>query len=517
MAMFAVAIRLAFDGKVVTTAEDIAIAVRRDLFNKYQRLSLGFHDRQATGAALARLTSDAQALNRLLSSGVATAARALFALFAAAGFMLLLEWRLALIVVFSAAVLTWLLHRLQAGVRRAYQSARERNATTVAYLTENLVGMLTVQLNNREARQVARMVELLEHQMGAQVKVAHRTSMLNFLVSVATGVSLALVIVFGGWRVATGILSVGTLFALVQYVRGFFDNCMQLTGLAQTFQEALSGAERIFAVLDEPEEVEDLASPVPLSHVRGELELRDVWFTYARSVPSSLEDKRWVLKGVNLAVRPGESVGVVGITGSGKSTLVGLFSRLYDVQRGAVLVDGHDVRSYAQRELRRHFAVVPQDAFLFHGTIERNIRLGLDLSQEQVEGACRLVGIHQYIVSLPKGYQTEVGDRGARLSAGQKQLLGIARALARNPEAVLVLDEATAHVDEESETLLQEGMYRAMEGRTSLIIAHRLSTLMRCDRILVVSEGRIADQGPPAQLLDKGTDYEGLYLRRTTA
>ncbi|HEX2865242.1 MAG TPA: ABC transporter ATP-binding protein, partial [Deinococcales bacterium] len=296
-----------------------------------------------------------------------------------------------------------------------------------------------------------------------------------------------------------------------QYVRNFFNPLQDLSDVFNNLQAAMASAERIFGILDEPEVINDPENPVPIQSFRGEVEFRDVWFAYT---PAGVTPKEtdWVLRGINFTVRPGESVAFVGATGAGKTSVISLISRFYDVQKGSVLVDGRDVRDYAQRDVRRHVGVVLQDVFLFAGTIQSNLRMNDEtIPMERVIQACKYVGVHDFITSLPQGYDTEVRERGATLSTGQKQLLAFARALIQNPDIVLVLDEATANVDTETELQIQDAQAKLMHGRTSIIIAHRLSTIKHCDRIIVMRKGRIVEQGSHDALLAQDGYYSRLY------
>jgi ATP-binding cassette subfamily B protein len=307
-----------------------------------------------------------------------------------------------------------------------------------------------------------------------------------------------------------GAISVGLVVAFIQYAQRFFDPIEDLAEKYNILQAAMASSERIFRLLDEPIEVEDPPSPARLDRLRGEIEFRDVWFAYDPPAAPGQED--WVLRGVSFHIPAGESVAFVGHTGAGKTSIINLICRFYDVQRGQVLVDGIDVRHWDQRALRRHIGLVLQDVFLFSGTVEDNIRLGTrEITPEQVRRAAEFVNAHAFITQIPGDYRAEVGERGATLSVGQKQLIAFARALAHNPEVLLVLDEATSSVDVETEALIQDALRRVMRGRTSIIIAHRLSTIQHVDRILVIHKGRIVEEGTHRELLARGGVYTKLY------
>jgi len=299
--------------------------------------------------------------------------------------------------------------------------------------------------------------------------------------------------------------------AMLELLRRLFIPLQELADRFNILQAAFASAERIYSVLDEPETVTDRPNAKPVTHFRGEVEFKNVWFSYAEPGREP-QDEDWVLRGIDLRVRPGESVALVGATGAGKTSVISLLSRFYDVQRGRVSLDGVDVRDYDQRALRRHVGVVLQDVFLFAGTVASNLSLGDErVTCARMEEVCRFVGAHEFIERLPRGYDTEVRERGATLSTGQKQLLAFARALIQNPDIVLVLDEATANVDTETELKLQAALAKLMRGRTSIIIAHRLSTIEHCDRIVVMRRGRILETGSHRELLSRGGPYARLY------
>lgn len=317
-------------------------------------------------------------------------------------------------------------------------------------------------------------------------------------------VTTAVIIWYGGGRVVDETLTVGTLVAFTQYMQRFYWPIRDLSDRYTTLQSAMASSERIFGVLDEPVEVLDPESPVHLATIKGRIEFRNVWFAY--------DDENWVLKDVSFVLEPGEHVAVVGSTGAGKSTMMNLLNRLYDVQQGAILVDGVDIRRVPQRELRRHVGMVLQDAFIFSDTVEENIRLrDASISSEEVRRAAELVGADLFIRRMPQGYQTPLAERGANLSTGQKQLLSLARVAAFNPEVVLVMDEATASVDPETEAALQRSIREVISGRTSIIIAHRLNTVRYADRILVLQGGRVVESGSHAELLARNGVYRRLF------
>ncbi|WP_287417253.1 ABC transporter ATP-binding protein, partial [Oceanithermus sp.] len=308
-----------------------------------------------------------------------------------------------------------------------------------------------------------------------------------------------------------GAITFGLLVAFLDYVRNFFQPIQDMSDKFNIFQAAMASAERIFNLLDTPEEITDKPDALPVERFKGEIRFENVWFAY-KSPGEEVAEDEWVLRDVSFHIRPGEKVALVGATGAGKTSTVSLIARFYDVQKGRVMIDGHDVRDYRQRDLRRAIGIVLQDPFLFSGTIEFNLRLGDEsLPMERVVEVCKFVGAHDFIEKLPQGYRTVLTERGGGLSTGQKQLIALARAVLHNPDILLILDEATASVDTETERQIQQAMARVMEGRTSIIIAHRLSTIQGVDRILVFRKGRIVEEGSHAELLAAGGYYARLY------
>jgi ATP-binding cassette subfamily B protein len=482
--------------------------LRLALFSHLQRLSIGFYTRTPVGRLVTRITNDIDALNEMITQGVVGIFGDLITLVGIVVVMLLLEWRLALITftVIPLIMLATVLFRVKA--RETYRAVRTRLARINAYLNENITGMAIVQLFNRERRNFQQFDALNRELLGWHLRGLRAFALFHPSVGVISALAIALILVFGG-GVFRASVTIGLLVAFIQYAQRFFEPIEELAEKYNILQAAMASSERIFRLLDESVEVEDPPSPLPLKRVRGEIEFRHVWFAYA---PSEDGAPDWVLRDISFHIRPGESVAFVGHTGAGKSSIINLICRFYDPQRGEVLVDGVDVRRYAQRDLRRHIGLVLQDVFLFSGTVEDNIRLGnTDISDEEVRRAAQFVNAHRFIDRLPAGYRTEVKERGATLSVGQKQLIAFARAIAHNPEILLVLDEATSSVDVETEVLIQEALQKVLRGRTSIIIAHRLSTIQHVDRILVLHKGRIVEEGRHQELLARGGIYTKLY------
>lgn len=491
--------------------------IRADVFGKLQRLQLSYFDRNPVGRLITRVTSDVDAINTFISDGLVSLMSSLFLIVAYAWMMLRLDWRLSL-VSFAVLPLMYFATRFFEGkMREAFRWTRTEQSAVNTQLNENISGAMTVQLFGREARSALEFDYANRRLLAAFINSVRWFSLFMPSVQILGQFAVALVVYFAASFVlqdqaagAAAGVTVGTIFAFVQLTQQLFQPIQDLADVFNNLQAAMASSERIFEVLDEPIGVQDRPDAKTLDHFEGRVDLDNIWFAYDPEVTADTpdDDPRWILRGVDLHIRPGESVALVGATGAGKTSVTALISRFYDVQRGAVRVDGIDVRDLEQADLRRHVGVVLQDVFLFAGTIASNLSLGNPaVSQAQIEEVCRYVGVHDYIMSLPEGYQTEVRERGAGLSTGQKQLLAFARALLQNPDIILVLDEATANVDTETELRIQAALERTMQGRTSIAIAHRLSTIESADRIVVMRRGQIAEEGTHAELLAVGGYY----------
>jgi len=485
--------------------------LRSALFAKFMRLHPGFYDRNPVGRLMTRITSDVDAINQFITGGLVGVVADLFTLAGLLAFMLFLSPKLTLVVLLVVPVLLWVTAWVRNGMRAAYREMRLRLARLNAALQENLSGVETIQLFVKEKEREERFDRLSQDLLRAWVEIIRWFALFFPVVGFLGDLAVAGLLFVGGGEVVRGAASLGLLVAFVDYTRQLFQPLQDLSDKFNLFQGAMASAERIFGILDAEEELQDPPDPQPIRRFRGEVEFRDVWLAYT---PKGVEPSEgdWVLKGVSFRIRPGEKVALVGATGAGKTSVVSLIARFYDPQRGQVLIDGEDVRRYRQEELRRHVGIVLQDPFLFSGTVLDNLRLfDPSIPEERVVGVARFLGVHEAILRLPQGYHTLLGERGAGLSTGEKQLLALVRALLMSPDLLLILDEATANVDSETEARLQEAFYRAMEGRTSLLIAHRLSTIRRVDRILVFRKGRLVEEGTHEALLQKGGYYATLY------
>jgi len=484
----------------------VLATLRADLFRHLQTLSLGYHETHRTGVTISRVINDVAVINELLSQGLVTLVGDSLLLVGIVVVMLTMSPRLALLT-FSVLPLmvlaTWLFARR---AQTAFRQTRARIAAVVGDLAEDLSGMRVIQAFAQEDASHERFDEVNRANRDAYVAAMSLSFIflpaVEFLGMLATGI----VLWAGGLAVARGDLTLGVVVAFLAYVSRFFQPIQELSQLYTTMQAAMAGGERVLELLDTRPEVEDRPDAVEMPPLIGRVELREVSFAYRG-------DSR-VLHHVNLVIEPGQTVALVGPTGAGKTSIANLITRLYDVTEGAVLIDGVDVRHVTQRSLRRQMGLVPQDPFLFSGTIAENIRFSRpEASDRDVEEAARLANAHEFIAALPEGYDTELLEGGVNLSLGQRQLLCIARAVLADPR-LLILDEATASVDTVTEVLIQEALKRLLHGRTAIVIAHRLSTIINADRICVVQAGRIVEQGTHQELLAQGGLYCDLYKRQ---
>ena len=490
--------------QISVVGQRVMYDLRSSLFEHFQRLSLSYFDHNPVGRLMTRITNDVDAMNAMFTSGVVPLFADLFTLFGIMIILLVEDWRLALAVFTVLPPLALATSYFQRIMRQNFRTIRVRLARINANIAENIAGTQVVQLFNREQRNFTQFDMLNRDYRAASLRSLLYFALFYPVVNLFSAIGIALIVWIGGGQVVSNAIALGALVAFLQYVDRFFLPVRDLADKYTVLQSAMASSERIFRVLDEPVVIADPVDPARLEAVRGEVELRNVWFAYNH------ED--WVLKGVSFKIEPGESVAIVGATGAGKTSLISLISRFYDVQKGQVLIDGHDVRTLAQTDLRQHVGAVLQDPFIFSGTIGSNIRLHNNgITDEQMRQAAAFVNAAPFIDQLPGQYEEEVRERGAGLSSGQKQLIAFARAIAFNPEILLILDEATSSVDTETEALIQDALRRLMRGRTSIIIAHRLSTIRDVDRIIVLHKGKVVEDGTHESLLARKGYYARLY------
>jgi len=503
---------LAFDfvveygGALLTTyiGQRVMYDLRMQIFAHLQRLSIPYFDRHPVGRLMTRVTSDVETLNELFSSGVVTIFGDAFTIVAIMGMMLAIDLRLAL-VTFTVMPLMYLTARVfRRRVREAFGDIRVRLARLNAFLQERLSGMRVVQLFGREEASARQFAALNQNHLEAHLRSITIYAVFFPVVEVLTAVATALLLWYGGLRVLDQTLTVGVLAAFIQYTRRFFQPLQDLSEKFNLLQSAMASSERVFALLDEPITVREPAAPVALPRpVRGEVRFDGVWFRYSADGP-------WVLRDISFTASPGRTIALVGHTGAGKTTIVNLLLRFYDPERGRITVDGVDIRELPTTDLRAIIGFVQQDLFLFTGDILHNLALDAAITPEAARVAAERVGADRFIERLPSGYHHRLGERGRSLSVGERQLLSFARALALDPR-ILVLDEATSSVDAEAEAQIQRAIAELMAGRTSLVVAHRLSTILHADEILVLHHGEIRERGNHRELLAQQGLYERLY------
>jgi len=476
--------------------------IRHKLFSHIQNLSLDFFDNREIGRIIARLTSDVGSVNALVTSGSLSLVTDSLKLIGIIIILVNKSLELSLLV-FTLMVPLWIVTAVfRKKNRLAYRDVRRKVATVTAHVAENVSGVKVVKSFSREAENLNRFKKVNRETRDAQMHASMLGAIFWPTMEVISWIGIGMIYWYGGLGVIRGELTLGLLLAFVGYMHQFFEPIRNMSGLYQTMQDAMAGAERIFEILDQEPTVKDKPGAIELPPIRGDVEFKNVCFAY---------DEIPILKNVSFKANAGETIAIVGPTGAGKTTIINLIGRQYDVTSGSITIDGYDIRDVTLKSLRSQMGIVLQDSFLFPGSIMENIRYGrLDATDAEVIEAAKIVGAHEFIVELPQGYNTDVHEGGSKLSSGQKQIISFARALLADPR-ILILDEATSSVDTQTEMIIQEGLRKLLKGRTSFVIAHRLSTITEADCILVVEDGQIVESGTHRDLLTLGGAYRRLY------
>ncbi len=486
--------------------------LRERVFSHLQTMSIGFFTRRSPGVLISRMTNDIEALNQLVTDGVVTMFSSVLTLVGVVVILLVYDVKLALVtfITFPLVAAASIVFRIVS--HGAYRETRERIGAITGYLQETLSGVRVVRSFGQEPRHTAAMTELNEANREANMRTVFLNASYFPGVELLAAVGTAAILLYGGTQAIDGAIKIGTIIAFVGYLTIFFEPIQQLSQLYTTYQQGMAALDKIFDLLDTAPDMIDAPDAIDLATIRGEIEMESVWFSYADTTGETQgDDEIWAMRDIDLHVPPGQTLALVGSTGAGKSTFAKLVARFYDPQRGKVLVDGHDLRGVRQQALRRQLGIVPQEGFLFSGSVRDNIAFGRpEASLAEIEDAAAAVGATEFIAALPEGIETEVGERGVQLSAGQRQLVAFARALLAEPR-ILILDEATSNVDVRTEKTIEKGLERLLAGRTAIVIAHRLSTIRRAGKIVVLEGGQIAEQGTHDELIEAGGPYSRLY------
>ncbi len=483
--------------------QNIIYDLRVKLFAHVQKLALKYFDKTPIGRIVTRVTNDVESLNELFSSGIVMIFSDVFIIIWILIFMFLMEWQLTLVSLSVLPLLIYATFLFRKKVRESYRDVRFQLARLNSYMQEHIGGMSIIQLFSKEKKENKNFAEINDAHKVANINSIFYYAIFFPIVEILSSGAIALIIWYGGGDVINGTMTIGVLFAFIQYTEMFFRPIRDLSEKYNIMQTAMASSERVFKLLDNDTIIENPTTPITINNFKGNVDFKNVWFAY--------NNDDYVLKDISFSVNTGETVAIVGATGAGKSSIINLLNRFYDVNKGSIRVDGVDLRKISKEDLRNQISIVLQDIFLFSGTIASNISLGdSSITEEQIVKAAKTVGADNFISKLPPKYSAEVKEKGATLSVGQKQLISFARALIFNPQ-ILILDEATSSVDTETEMLIQKAIEKLLKGRTSIVIAHRLSTIQNSNKIIVLHKGEIKEVGTHQQLLNKRGIYYKLY------
>lgn len=485
------------------TSQKIIFNIRQDVFSHIQNLSISYFDKNPVGRLVTRVTNDTETLNEMYTSVLVSLFKDVFILAGIMIVMLKMNYKLALL---SFSLIPFILLAsiiFRKKIRVIYRLGRAQLARINSTLNENITGMKTIQIFKKEEKIFNEFNKINTDYLNTSEREVRTYAIFSPSIEIIRTLGLAFLIYFGGGQVVSGYIEFGVLYAFIDYLQKFFNPIRDLTEKYNILQSAMASSERIFAILDEDNQVKNPKTPVPIREIKGKIEFKNVWFAY--------EEENWVLKDVSFTIEPGEIVAFVGATGAGKTSIINLITRFYDIQKGEILIDGVNIKEYNKYELRKHIGVVLQDVFIFTGNIKDNIRLNnQNITDEEIIEIAKYVNAHHFIEKLPEQYDEPVMERGATLSSGERQLLAFARTLAFNP-SILILDEATSNIDTETELLIQDALEKLIKGRTTIAVAHRLSTIQNSDKIIVLSKGEIKEMGNHQELLEKEGLYYDLY------
>ncbi len=485
------------------TSQRIIYNIRQEIFSHIQSLSISYFDKNPIGRLVTRVTNDTETLNEMYTSVLVNLFKDIFVIIGIVFVMLRLNWKLALL---SFALMPFILIAsifFRRKIRVVYRLARAQLARINSTLNENITGMKVIQIFKKENKIASQFDDINMEYLQTSKKEIRLFAIFRPSLEIIRSLGIATIIYYGGGQVISGVIEFGVLYAFVDYLQRFFQPILDLTEKYNILQSAMASSERIFSILDDNTMIENPMKPVKVNTFEGKIEFKNVWFAY--------EEDNWVLKDISFTINPGETVAFVGATGAGKSSIINLITRFYDIQKGEILIDGINIKEYDKFELRRNIGVVLQDVFLFTGTIEDNIRLNnTDISHDRIVEVAKYVNAHHFISKLPNKYQEPVMERGSTLSSGERQLLAFARTLAYDPK-ILILDEATSNIDTETEILIQDALEKLIKGRTTIAVAHRLSTIQHADKIIVLNKGVIREVGNHQELLAKEGIYYNLY------